>query len=116
MTREEGSACGGVGEKAWASRTPSQGCGGTGAANLRSPTGGAAKGIPLNVATACWYLPRTAPLLVLTTGSFTRLLAFFSSVYSPGGTMQVLNESAGSVGAIILLPIIRRTGISSQRS
>ncbi len=35
---------------------------------------------------------------------------------SAGGTTKVLNESAGSVGAIILLPIIRRTGISSQRS
>jgi hypothetical protein len=32
------------------------------------------------------------------------------------GMTKVLNESAGRVGAIILLPITRRTGISSQRS
>lgn len=32
------------------------------------------------------------------------------------GRTKVLNESAGRVGAIILLPITRRTGIGSQRS
>ncbi len=36
--------------------------------------------------------------------------------YGAGGMTKVLNESAGRVGAIILLSITRRTGISSQRS
>src|SRR5258708_228531 len=67
--RKVGSICGGVAENALASRTPSHGCGGIGAANRWLPTGGAAKGIPLNTTTPCSYLPRTAPLLVEITGS-----------------------------------------------
>src|SRR5713226_10757356 len=69
----EEESCGGVGENVRVSRTPSQDCGRTGGAKRRLPTGAAAKGIPLNVATPCSYFPRTTPLLVAVIGSFVIL-------------------------------------------
>ena len=45
-------ACGQIGPSSVASRVPSQGAGGCGGANRRSPTGGAANGTPLK-----WWIP-----------------------------------------------------------
>src|SRR5690606_20405552 len=58
----------GVAPKVVASRTPSHGSGGTGAAKRRSPTGAAAKGIPRNATDPSRRTPRTSPASIRTTG------------------------------------------------
>src|ERR1700729_3901399 len=68
--------CGGGGPNAVASRVPSQGRAGRGAANRRSPTGGWANGMPRKTAmSAALRRPRTRPLAVRTTGSVTSMHA-----------------------------------------
>src|SRR4029077_15684704 len=68
-------AFGTVGPNSVASRTPSQGSGGTGACSRCSPNGGAAYGIPLKEAMPCSARPRTRPCTVVTTGPDTQPVA-----------------------------------------
>ena len=63
-TASAASSCGHFGPKAAASRTPAQGSGGAGGRQRRSPTGGAANGIPLNANVSPDRTPRTSPLSV----------------------------------------------------
>src|SRR5436190_1400155 len=65
--------CGGGGPNMSASRTPSHGRAGCGAANRRAPTGGWANGMPRNTATPFSARPRTCPAAVRTTGSVTSI-------------------------------------------
>src|ERR1700676_1725773 len=58
MLKGKGFACMGLGPKLSHLRTPIQGFTGCGSFHLRSPTGGAAKGIPLNA--------NTSPLALIT--------------------------------------------------
>src|SRR6185295_484057 len=69
MLKGTGSACMGLGPKLSHLRTPSQGFTGCGSFHLRSPTGGAAKGIPLNAYTSPEALitPDTRPASVFIT-------------------------------------------------
>src|SRR3546814_3171317 len=68
----------GVGPYAVASRTPSQGSGGTGAPKRRSPTGASANGMPRKAVDPARAMPRTAPLRVRTTGPGDALMPAFS--------------------------------------
>ncbi len=52
-----------------ASRTPCHGSTGAGGFQRRSPTGGAANGMPLNTAPLCWARPRIWPPVTATMGS-----------------------------------------------
>jgi hypothetical protein len=54
-----------AGPKATVLRTPCHGCTGCGAFHLRSPTGGAAKGTPLNTPMPLTASPWTVPAVVL---------------------------------------------------
>src|SRR4029077_9653733 len=65
--------CGGGGPNMAASRTPSQGRAGSGAANRRWPVGGWANGMPRKTATPFSARPRTCPAAVRTTGSVTSM-------------------------------------------
>ena len=65
--------CGGGGPNMSASRTPSHGRAGCGAANRRVPTGGWANGMPRKTATPFSARPRTCPAAVRTTGSVTSI-------------------------------------------
>src|SRR4249919_4056295 len=65
--------CGGGGPNMSASRTPSHGRAGCGAANRRAPTGGWANGMPRKTATPFSARPRTCPAAVRTTGSVTSI-------------------------------------------
>ncbi len=67
--------CGGGGPNVCASRTPSQGRGGTGAAKRSSATGGAANGMPRKTATPASTAPRTRPAVVRASITPARLTA-----------------------------------------
>ena len=59
-------SCGATAPKSVASSTPSHGRAGAGARNLRSPTGGAAYGIPRHILSPRRSTPSTVPLVVST--------------------------------------------------
>src|SRR3954452_13378348 len=58
--------CGAMGPKRVASRTPLHGCTGCGGRKRRSPTGGAAYGMPRKSRIPTWTHPVTAPVVVST--------------------------------------------------
>src|SRR4029077_2348044 len=71
-----------------ASRTPSQGRAGSGAANRRAPTGAWANGMPRKTATPFSTRPRTCPAAVRTTGSVT-------SIRTPSRAMSRKSSGCG---------------------
>src|SRR5438874_218835 len=82
---------GGGGPNMAASRTPSQGRAGCGAANRRAPTGGWANGMPRKTATPFSTRPRTCPAAARTTGSVT-------SIRTPSRAMSRKHPGADRCG------------------
>lgn len=93
------SLCGAVGPNEVAGRTPSQGAAGAGGANRRSPTGGAAYGMPLKTSTPSRSVPSTAPWVVRT------IVAIRSTVdHDPGASHHL--PVGGRYGRSVVVALV----------